>query len=171
MERIMNKKSLIVAAALATSAFAGDASALNVLLPRTLFVPGLARIPGVVVDTLGVATFTALGIGSFATCNYLMNWINPFNPNWVASCIVTEALTPFDPSCLANSLIDITTFVGAGVTAIGGVTVCTGFDNLGLYYPAVSLALGEDPIFGLSGVAVYSDCIPTLVLPIGSVFC
>jgi hypothetical protein len=168
----MNKKSLLVAAAaLATTAFAGDASALNVLLPRALFVPGLARIPGVVVDTLGVASFTALGIGPFRTCQYLMNWISPFNPNEVAQCVLTEALTPFDPSCLANSLYDITTFVGSGITAIGAITYCAGFDNLGLFYNAVSLALGEDPIFGLSGVAVYADCIPTLVLPIGTTPC
>jgi hypothetical protein len=167
----MNKKSLIVAAALTTSAFAGDAMALDTLSARALIVPGLSRIPGVLVDTLGIADFTALGIGPFGSCQYLMNWISPFNPNEVAQCLVTEARTPFDPSCLENSLYDVTTFVGSGITAVGPVTYCAGFDNLGLFYDAVSLALGEDPLWGLSGVAVYSDCYPTLILPISTTIC
>lgn len=160
------KKSLTVAFALAATAIAGSASALDVSVERVLSVPGLDDIPGVPVDVVGIATFTGLGVSSNRYCQYLMEWENPFNPNDAELCVVREKRQPFGgQSCILNRLEDIASFLEAGPDAPNGSTYCAGFDNLGTLQEDVTLLLGEDPHDGLRGLAIYDGIVP-LVLPI-----
>lgn len=149
------KKSLIAAATLAVLSFSGTASALDTNEVRQMRSSGLP-----VQSLLGTLTFTALGAqGQY--CTYLMTWESPFNPNDVELCILRERRTPVYPSCITNSLQDITTFVSAGPGAQGGSTYCAGFDTLGISYDNVTLLTGEfsaEPI--LQGVAVFPTAIP-----------
>jgi hypothetical protein len=171
VEGIIMKKSLMLVAALAATAFAGSALALDVDTDRELVVLGLTSISGVGTDSLGRAMFTGLGTSgggvgsSHRYCQYLMEWESPFNPNDVQLCVVREKKTPFAPSCIANRHQDITSFLEAGSDAPSGSTYCAGFDNLGIAYDDVSLLLGEREDGGISGIAVYPTGIP-LVLPV-----
>lgn len=141
------KKSLMLAAATLALSVTGAASALNVNAVRVLVIDGF---PGWY-DTLGVATFTALGrSGPF--CDYLMNWESPFNPNDVALCIVREVRTPVTPSCIINENVDITSTLLGGPA---GDTYCEGFNLKGEPFCDVSLILGESPLLGLRGVAIF----------------
>ena len=153
------KKSLIVAASLASLSFSSAAQALNTQAIREIHADGLPLS-----SFLGAATFTALGAlqavgGSY--CAYLMNWTSPYNPNDVSVCILREQRTPVKPSCLVNSMMDITSFVSAG--AGGGGTYCAGYDNLGFPRPRVTLLLGESPLVPLQGIAVYEGALPLVL--------
>jgi hypothetical protein len=157
------KKSLVIAAALAATAIAGNAMAINVNVVRTLRAQGL----GAGNDSLGTVQLTALG-ATPTHCLYRMNWTSPFNPNDVNACIIREQRTAANPSCILNRNQDITSFVDAGPAA---GTPCGGFDNLGVSFPfpgadGVTLMLGEfslSPI--LQGVVIYPTALPT-VLPL-----
>lgn len=148
------KKSLIVAATLAAMTVSSSSSALD-----TRWVRGIRSSNLPLQSLLGVVSFAALGItGGF--CNYLMNWMSPFNPNAVALCVLSEARTPVFPSCSLNAFQDITSFVSAGP---GGafVTYCDGFDTLGIPYSAVTILAGEfiiPPV--LQGTAIFPTAVP-----------
>ena len=154
------KKSLIVAATLATLSLAGSATALDTRVIRDIRAAGLPIQP-----YLGVVTFTALG-SQGRYCTYLMEWMSPFNPNAVTLCALRELKTPVYPSCILNSVMDITSFVSGGPGAQLGSTYCDGFDNLGIAHPNVTILAGEfiaEPV--LQGVAIFGTAIP-LILPI-----
>ena len=163
----MKKSLLIAAAALATTSIASSASAIDTFPIREVRAAGLPISP-----FLGFVEFTALGtiptpVGS-RTCDYLMNWTSPYNPNLVTLCHVKELRTPVTPSCAANARMDITTAVSAGPAGNLGPTYCDGFDNLGVPQMGVTLLLGEfaDPIHpSFSGVAIYASAVPA-VLPL-----
>jgi len=151
------KKSVLVAAALATLAVSGSASALDTSFERVLSVDAFG---GGGYLTLGSLTFVPLGVnGQF--CDYLANWSNPFNPNDVALCLVHELRTNFAPSCIVNETVDVTTAVTAG-SGVSGGGQCTGFNLKGEAYDNVSLILTEG-YGGLQGIAVIpSGGIPTV---------
>ena len=160
------KKSVLVAAALATLAISGSAMALDTSFERVLAVDafgggglggGLGGGGGSYL-TLGSLTFVPLGVnGQF--CDYLANWSNPFNPNDVGLCIVHELRTNFAPSCIVNETMDVTTAVTAGAGVAGGGP-CIGFSLKGEPSDNVSLILTEG-YGGLQGIAV----IPTGGIP------
>jgi hypothetical protein len=155
------KKSMVVLSALAVLSTAGSAAALDVDVERILIVPGLTSVPGVATDILGTAVLTPLGT-SGRYCQYLMEWVNPFNPNDAELCLLRERKTAFSPSCIYNRQFDHTTTVSGGLGS-PHCTTCVGFDNLGIA-DDVTLLLGEDP-GGMSGIAIYEGAIP-LVLPV-----
>jgi hypothetical protein len=156
----MKKSLLIAAAALATTTLAGPASALDTRFVREIRAVGLP-----LQSFLGLAEFTALGTRG-PSCDYLMNWVSPFNPNLVSMCILKELKTPVTPSCIGNAVMNITTAVSGGPGGNLGPTYCDGFDNLGIPRPGVTILAGEfaaSPT--LQGVAIYSTAVPA-VLPI-----
>ena len=149
------KKSLFVAAALATISISGAASALDTQVVRQIRSAGLQAA-----SSLGSVTFTALG-ASAESCVYLANWESPFNPNEVALCVVRERRTPVNPSCSFNAFQDFATFVSAGPGALGVDTTCGGFDTLGIAYTDISIQAGESPTSSvLQGVAVFPTALP-----------
>lgn len=153
------KRSLIVAASLAALCSPGAATALNTQVIREVQSAGLPFS-----NFLGQATFMALGAQGAQFCAYLMQWQSPYNPNDVQLCLVREQRTPVKPSCIVNSVMDIASFVSAGPGAQGGPTLCTGFDNLGVARPRVTLLLGEYPgEVPLQGVAIYAGALPLVL--------
>jgi hypothetical protein len=142
----MKTSLLVAAAALVASSIAGSAAALDVSRVANLQVDGIGL-------SLGVLTFLPLGVdGPF--CDYLADWYSPYNPNDVNICVLQELRTPFGPSCIFNERVDITTVVTSSPS------LCAGFNLKGETLP-VSLMLGESPVFGLSGVAVFG-CAPLI---------
>lgn len=153
------KKLVLAAAALATLSFSTSASALDTRFLREIRSVGLP-----VQNILGAAAFTALGADG-AHCMYLMEWYSPFNPNFAQLCVLAERRTPTAPSCAANTLMNITSYVSAGPGA-ECPTWCKGFDNLGIPARDVTILAGEfysSPV--LQGVAIYPLAVHT-VLPI-----
>jgi hypothetical protein len=101
--------------------------------------------------SLGTLNFTPLGAdGQF--CNYLANWTSPFNPNDVLTCVLQEARTAFNPSCIMNERCDI-------VTLVQSSSVCSGFNLKGEATNGVSLLFSESSA-GLNGIAVLPGNIP-----------
>ena len=149
------KKTLVVAAALATMALSTTASALDVGFERVLAVEAFG---GQAFATLGSLSFIPLGANG-QYCDYLADWASPFNPNDVGLCVVHELRTAFAPSCILNETVDITTAVTAGAGVAGG-GLCQGFNLKGELYDNVSLVLTEG-YGGLQGIAV----IPTGGVP------
>jgi len=137
----MKTSLLVAAAALVAGSIAGSASALDVAQVVNLQVDGIGR-------SLGVLTFTPLGVdGPF--CDYLADWYSPYNPNDVNICVLQELRTPFGPSCIFNERVNLSTVVSSSPA------LCAGFNLKGETFPA-SLLLGESPISGLTGVAIFS---------------
>jgi len=153
VEAIIMKKSLMLAAAMAALSASSAATALDVNSIRILEIPGFYGSNNV----LGVVSFTALGrVGR--SCEYLMDWASPFNPNAVSLCVVRELITPWTPSCILNEWADIPTTVLAGPA---GDTYCAGFNLKGEVFEDVTLILGESQL-GLNGVAIFPSYLPVV---------
>jgi len=152
------KKSLMLVAAAAVLSVSSSAMAIDVNQARVLEIQGFTGLN----SSLGAVTFTALG-RSGRSCEYLMDWASPFNPNDVAICIVRELTTPWAPSCVLNEQSDIATTVLAGPAAD---SLCAGFNIKGELFDGVTLILGESQL-GLQGVAIFPGALGT-VYPIVS---
>jgi hypothetical protein len=134
------KKSLLVATVLAVSSVAGSAYALDADEVRSLQVDGIGRSLGFI--------YTSMPLGwDGPFCDYLTNWVSPFNPNDVSTCLLHELRTPLAPSCIVNERFDFVTIVQSDAA------FCAGFNLKGEYLP-VTLLLSETSI-GLAGVATF----------------
>jgi hypothetical protein len=154
------KKSVLVAAALATLAVSGNAMALTTGVERDIlvdaFIGGGCGGCGAFL-TLGKITFTALGVAGH-NCDYLGDWESPWNPNDVGLCLVHELRTAFSPSCIVNERQDITTVVSAGPGT--DACFCQGFNLKGEGFENVTLMVAEG-LVGLQGIVV----IPSVGMP------
>jgi hypothetical protein len=139
------KKSMMLAAAVTALSITGGAMALDVrAVERPIVVDGFG---GAAFGTLGFLTFTGLGRAG-RSCQYLAEWGSPWNPNDVASCLILESRTAFNPSCIDNEYMDVT----ARVVSVAGY--CSGFDIKGEDFVDVALTLSEIAGGGLAGLAI-----------------
>ncbi len=163
------KKTVLVAAALATLAVSSSASALDVGFVRVLQVDAFCGV-GVascgIGLSLGALAFTPLGSDGLF-CDYLGNWISPFNPNDVGICVLHELRTAFAPSCIVNEAVDVVTTLTAG-GGIAGADICQGFNLKGEGFNDVSLLLTEG-CGTLQGIAAFNSCGVPQVYPIHAI--
>jgi len=89
-----------------------------------------------------------------AYCTYLMNWASPYNPNNVTACVLHEARTALNPSCIGNA------YIGTGTSTVvlagDGYGFCEGFDLLGVPLPVTIIAGSRGNL--LAGVAIFDGC-------------
>lgn len=187
----MKKSSMLVAALLATAAFAGDALALNTTGAGGYNTPlGIRAMPitGVPINVGFIDAMTPIGpqfpgglLAGQATCGYFLKWrdplSNPLIPNAGASqlCLLLEVQNGLtSQGCPASATANIATSVFAGPATAG--VGCGGYSAAGTAFPfglgggvdGINLFLTEAPVAGigaLSGLVVYPGQVPLAIGP------